>query len=141
MSEAQDMVAEVEARRAARKAEQASKRAEQRVLDLEALDGLEVEHGDSNVAHLDVDAGPGLPTLAAVRCPRPAEVKRYQARLREKHPDPVAAAEEIGAACLVYPPAGEQRSALLAARPGLPVQLGTLALELATGRAADEGKE
>jgi len=40
MSEAQDMVAEVEARRAARKAEQASKRAEQRVLDLEALDGL-----------------------------------------------------------------------------------------------------
>ncbi|MFA5436663.1 MAG: hypothetical protein WC372_11550 [Candidatus Neomarinimicrobiota bacterium] len=142
MTEAADLVAEVEARRAARKAALEEQRLTQRALDLEALDALEVEHGDSNVATLDVPYSPGLPTLVAVRCPTSPELKRYQARLRERNPNPITAAEEVARVCVVFPSSDDPtRATLLDARPGLLVQLGTLALGLATGRAAEEGKE
>lgn len=131
---------EIEARRAQRKAKLAEDERAQRALDLEAIDALEVEHGDSSVAVVEMPYTSGLPTCAAVRCPKPAEIKRYQARLREQKPDPAKAAEELGAVCQVYPPAGEDRDALHAARPGLLVQLGTEAVKLSIGRAESEGK-
>jgi hypothetical protein len=108
------------------------------------VDVLEVELGDSNVAVIDVPYTPGLSTCAAVRCPTTPEVKRYQARLKPagngKNIDAIAASEEIGLACLKYPE-GEGREALLAARPGIKVALGSAALKLSTGKAADEGKD
>lgn len=134
----------VEARRAARKAEIRAQWEAQRIADLEALDALEIELGDSNVAYLDVPFTDGLPTLAAVRCPTSAEVKRYQARVKgkpDKPGDPTVAAEELGAVALKYPPKGETRDRLLAARAGLLVGLGVLAINLSTGKVAEQGKD
>lgn len=141
MTDVLDPVQAIEARRAARKAELAKQRQVQLAIDLEAIDAIEGELGDSAVAILDVPYSPGLSAVLAVRCPRSSELKRYQHRLKGKDPDTAAAAEEIGAVCIVYPPAGELRTALLESRPGLTVQAGTSALGLATGKARDEGKE
>lgn len=133
-------IATIEAKRAARKAALAEQSAVQRAVDLEALDALEVELGDESVEALDVPFAAGSVTLAVWRVPRPAEVKRYQHRLKAAKPDTAEAAEEVGAVCMVYPPSGEIRDALLGRLPGLLVQGGQVALGLATGRAQSEGK-
>lgn len=138
-------VEEIEARRSARKAALAEQERAQLAIDLAALDDLEVAHGDSNVARLDVPYTPGLPTMAVVRVPKPAEVKRYRARLKEKNPDPQAAADEIGASTRVYPPRPPDETpdvfdAMCEARPGLVGQLGVAAMGLAVAREHDEGK-
>lgn len=134
----------IEAKRAARKAELAKQEEAQAVVDLEALDALEVEHGDACVKSVDVPFTPGLTTIAIVRRPKTPEVKRYQDRIKPQASgqriDPIKASEEVGLACMVYP-VGEQRDALLAALPGLPVLLGNTALAISTGKAAEEGKD
>jgi hypothetical protein len=136
-----DSVEIIEARRAARKEALAAQAKEQRAVDLEALDALEIEHGDSSVRVLDVAFTPGLPTFAVVRCPKGPESKRYKDRLREgDKPNGIKAADELGASCLVYPPDGPVRAALLAARPMLLTTAGTSAIELASGKAEEEGK-
>jgi len=136
-----DTLEQIQARRAARKAELAELELEQRAIDLAAIDALEVELGDGNVAVREVPFAIGLPVLAAVRTPNGVEMKRYKDRLTREgaKADGIRAAEEIASACLVYP-TGEQRTALLAARPALLTALGTAALDLATGRATEEGK-
>jgi len=131
---------EIEARRAARKEVLAKQREEQRAVDLEAIDALEVQFGDSNIRYVDVPFMPGLPTLAAVRCPKPIEIKRYRATVAPDHKAFAAkAAEDLGAICLVYP-VGDLRDQLLEARPGLLVGLGMESLGMSTGKAQDEGK-
>lgn len=134
----------IEERRAARKAAVKEQYAEQRAVDLEAIDAIEAELGDSNVAVIDVPFTPGLPTCLAVRCPSTPEVKRYQSRIKgaaqNKEVDAIAAAEEIGLSCLRYPDK-EKRAAVIAARPGVVVTCGNEALKLAQGRAASEGKD
>jgi len=134
----------IEAKREARKAELAKKYNEQRAIDLEAIDELEIEHGDSNIRVVDVPFTPGLPTCFAGKCPSPDLVKRYRTRVSPKKDgstdaSPMAAAQEVGAACRVYPDA-ETWAKLLAARPGIDVQLGLEVLRLAAGRAQEEGK-
>lgn len=132
-----------EERRAARKSEARRAYETQRVIDLDAIDALEVEHGDSNVGVINVPFSDGLPTCAAVRCPKPAELKRYRTRVTPKHekdhPDTAAAAEELAKTCRIYPEP-EAFDALCLARPGLAVQLGSKAVTLATGNAEAEGK-
>jgi hypothetical protein len=132
-----------EERRAARKAEARKAFEAQRVLDLDAIDALEIEHGDSSVGVINVPYADGLPTCAAVRCPKPAEMKRYRARIKPKHekdqPDTVAAAEEIAATCLIYPDK-DVFASLCLARPGLGAQLGAKAVGLALGSDDAEGK-
>jgi hypothetical protein len=133
----------VESRRAARKAELAEKRDAQRILDLEAIDALEIEHGDSNVAVLDVPYTPGLPTCVAARCPKPEEIKRYRSRLKAKkgeQVDAVEAAEELASICRVYPSDSEVYARMLSARPGIHVQLGVAAVGLAAGSEEARGK-
>jgi hypothetical protein len=136
---------QAQAKRAARKAAAGAAEDLARAVDIEAIDALEIEHGDSNVSVVHVPYTPDLPTCAAVRCPKPAEVKRYQARLKPKHekdhPDPVVAAEELAAICRIYPADKETYAALCAARPGLVVQLGVEALRLAMGKSDAEGKD
>jgi len=138
--------AEIQARRAARKAELKKGEQAQRVIDLEALDSAEVEHGDSNVAYLDVPYTPGMPTMVIIRCPKPSEVKRYQDRVKPKangkqSPDAAMdAARELGAATLLYPPK-ELFTELLEQRPGLDMQAGVESLGLARATSADEGKD
>ncbi len=131
----------IEAKRAARKAKLDEQHAEQLATDLEAVDALETEHGDSNVAVLRVPFTPGQPALCAARCPNTHEIKRYRDRIRKDggKGDPVAAAEEIAAVCRVYPDADTYK-AMLDARPGIHVQLGVEAVKLASGQADADQK-
>jgi hypothetical protein len=143
----------IEEKRAERKAANEAARLEQRAKDLEAIDALEQEFGDSNIATLDVPYSPGLPTMIACRTPNEAEIKRYRHELKAKKDgtmgDPVTAAELVAATCRVYPPRGKNGEAsdgdelyrkMLAARPGIHVQLGAEALKLASASAEDRSK-
>jgi hypothetical protein len=129
-----------EQRRAARKEANARAAATQRAIDIEAIDAFEIEHGDANIAITEIAYEPGLPVLAATRRASGAELKRYQARIANEPKATSAAAAEVGLSCILYPPEGEQRDALLEARPALTVGLGVLALGLAAGRAVEEAK-
>jgi hypothetical protein len=137
--------AEIEARRAERKADLAAKREVQELIDLQAVDALECEYGDAGVSIIKVPYAPGRVTCAVVRTPKGVEIKRYQDRMRPRGADreggdTVKSAVEIGMRCVIYP-TGEDLSALVEALPGLPTQFGVEALQLSNGRAADEGKE
>lgn len=138
-------IAEIEARRAERKAKLQDEANEQRAKDLEALDALEVEFGDTNIIKIDVPFTPGLPTLAAARTPRPEELKRYRQNLNVTPGEKLDlagsgdAAAQLGRTVLKYPDA-DTFKAMCAARPDLASQLGQLAVKLAQGKAADEGK-
>jgi hypothetical protein len=132
-----------EARREARKAEVRKALETQLVIDLDAINELEIEHGDSNVAVIRLPYTEGLPAAVACRCPKPAEVKRFRARLKPKHekdhPDQFAAAEELAAACRIYPDK-ETYDKLCVARAGIAGQLSGEAMKLATGKEEAEGK-
>jgi len=117
----------------------AEARAEQELADLEEIEKLRAELGRSNVALVEVPFTPGLPVLVAARCATPAEVKKFQDRLREEKPDHAAAAKEVGALCRKYPDA-EAWAKLIAARPIVAVQVGTAALNLASGKLREAGK-
>lgn len=140
---AAERLAEREAARDERKAELAEKRAEQKLLDLDAIEALELERGDSNVAVEEVLYTPGLPVLCAARCPTETEIKRYQQSLRKgrdgEEPDPIKAGQEVGAACRIYPD-DETWSKLLKARPGVLMALGLAALRLAGAVRREAGK-
>ncbi len=137
-------MSDVEARRAARKAQLKADEEAQRLTDLEAVDALECEHGDSNIATLRVPFTPGLPVLLAVRCPNPVEVKRYRSEVKAKKDgtpgDNLKAAQDLCAVCLVYP-SKEVFAESLKARPGIDAQLGLLAAGLGAGAANAEGKD
>src|SRR5579872_4194296 len=77
-------VEEIEARRAARKAESSKARDAQYEKDLEAFEALEIEHGDGCVARLSVRGFvPGLPTFAVVKSPGGTSFyKRYTDMVR-----------------------------------------------------------
>lgn len=132
-----------EAKRAERKAQARKAYEAQRVLDVEAIDALEAEHGDSSVGVINVPHTEGLPTCVAVRCPKPVELKRFRVRVTPKNdkdkPDAAEAAAELAAVCRIYPDA-DTYARLCDARPGLATQLGSKAVDLATGKAESEGK-
>jgi len=135
---------EIEARRAERKAALDDQRKAQLAEDLEALDALEVEHGDANVARVNVPYTPGLPTFVVVRAPKAAEFKRYKERIKSRRDgtpgDPVFAADELGECTRVYPDK-ETFSKMLEARPGLTTPMGVASSNMGTGRADESGKE
>jgi len=138
MSRLDDMRARLEAERDADKA----KREEQLASDLEAVLELLPNHGGpARVRMVEVKAWiPGIPALAVVRCPKPVEVKRFQARMGEENPNRITALEELAALCVIHPEKGEARDALYLACPGLPVQLAQEALQLSLGEAQAAGK-
>jgi hypothetical protein len=151
-----ERLAKIEAERAARKAALADAHAEQMATDLEAISALEVEHGDGAIKVLKLPAAqykPGVPMAYAVRCPLPAEFKRYTDKTKPrgdgKIGDVVAAAEDLAAITRVYPPherEGHGEGDVLFAEacrvfPGLNKQLGLLAANLASGEAEKEGKD
>lgn len=133
----------VEARRAERKAARKAEREIQRAADLEAIDALEIEHGDQNVKVLDVECSAGLPTCVAARAAKPAELKRYRDTIRNRRedepPDHVKAGEQLGGVARIYPDA-ETFAKVLAERPGVLLQLGVAAVELAIAKEAIAGK-
>jgi len=143
-------IEDIRKRRAKRAADIEAQREAQLVADYQAIESNEDELGPSNVSVVELNAfAPGLPAAFAVKVMPPAASKRYHDRLKPqqgrggqiKPVDAIGAVEEVGAVCLVYPPAGETREALLAARPNLLAQAGGESIKLAEGRAESEGKE
>lgn len=147
-TEAPSALAQVEARREARKAARKREADDQLAKDLDAIDALESTLGDSNVATVRLPYTAGLPAAAAVRCPKPLEMKRFRDRVkpqkdgrnRDVETDPVGATEELAAVCVIYPADKDVYAQLCAARPGLAAQLGKEAVRLALGAEESEGK-
>lgn len=139
-------VEEIEARRAKRKAETEKAKAEQYEKDLEAIDALEIEHGDERVAALKVNGyAPGLPVMVGVVAPAEPVYRRFVAQVRKagKATDAQGAAQDqLARSCLAYPPASDEqtRKALLDAFPGLLVSVAVEAQRLAELRSEVEGK-
>ncbi len=137
---------DIEAERKARKEALQEKADAQRVIDLEALNAAEIEHGDTSVCHIDVPYTPGLPTLVVGRVPGSAELKRYRAGMKVVPGEKLdlgatnEAAATLGGAVCIYPEK-DVFAKMCEARPDLKSQLGTRASKLAQGKAADEGKE
>jgi hypothetical protein len=137
--------------RANRKAEVKKARDAQRMIDLDAIEEIEIALGDSNVTVIDIPYTPGLPTCVACRTPTDPELKRYRHRVASgavkggedgKPADPLAgvkAAEELADGVRVYPPDAAYAD-VRKARPGVHLQLGTAAVGLAVGRKEQEGK-
>lgn len=117
---------------------------EQAGADLEAINLLEEEHGDNNIAVIVVPFTPGSVTRVATRTPKPEEIKRYRSRIRPKKmgdmPNVQDGAAELAAVTRVYPD-DDAWALVLAQRPGLDTQLGLKAAQLAAGSEEEEGKD
>lgn len=138
-------VEEIEAKRAARKAETERLRAEQYAKDLEAVDALECENpgwGMLDISLRVTNLVPGIPSLAAVRSPKELEYKRFFQQInRAGNADAkMAAHEQLAKACWVYPADAAERQAMCESNPGLLAGVGNLAIKLAEMQSADEGK-
>ena len=135
-------VAEIEARRAARKAALAAQRDEQYAKDLEALDGLEVKHGDGGVTSVETPSySAGLPTMAVVRAPSKSEYDRFRDQIvRSKGgPAQIQAQDMLADVCVAYPDK-ETYKRMREAFPGIHVSVSVAAVKLADGKIAEEGK-
>lgn len=139
-------IAEIEARRAARRAETEKQKTEQLETDLAAIDALEAEHGDECVAALKVNGyRPGLPVMVGVIAPSEPVYRRFVAQIRkagkntESHG---AAQDQLARSCLAYPPKEDEttRGLMLDAFPGLLVSVAIEAQRLAELRSEAEGK-
>lgn len=144
-----DRIAELEARRAKRRADHEKAFAEQQLVDLEALDLLEEEHGWARVLRIDLEgwrAGSGSTTMVVCRVPVGSDVvvKKFMQQVHAKDAKPaqvVAAEEELGNATIVYPEKGSD--AYVATVEMAPAVLGHVAaqvVKVVQGRAAEEGK-
>lgn len=138
-----EKIAEIELRRTERKKANDAKRDEQQIIDLEAIEELEIELGEGAVAIVEIpEFTPGCVTMVAARSPNTAEVKRYRFMASDKPGkrndvvpgDAVGAAEQLAETCLKYPDA-EAFDKVCAERPGLKAQLGTFAVQLVLGKA------
>ncbi len=136
---------QIEAERKARKEALQAQADAQREVDLEALNAAEIERGDTSVCYIDVPYTPGLPTMAVARMPNPAELKRYRAGLKVVPGEKLDigsgndAAATLGGAVCIYPDQ-DLFAKMCEARPDLKSQLGSRAVKLAQGKAADEEK-
>lgn len=135
-------LADLEASRAARKKTLDDQRDAQKLVDLAAINALEIELGDDNLAIVEVPYELGCVTMVAARCPTSPETKRYRFRAKDKPGkrndtipgDPIEASEELAESCLKYP-SPEAFEKVCAARAGLKAQLGSLAITLVLGDA------
>jgi hypothetical protein len=135
--------AELEARRAERKAAKEAARGAQYEKDLESVSTLE----DVNGYELDISLRvsnftDGLPSLVGVRAPSELEYKRYFQKLnRAGNADAkMQAHAEIAKCCWAYPADEDTRKAMMAANPGLMVGVGNLAIKLGEMQTEEEGK-
>lgn len=135
-------IKQIESEREARKAALLDARNAQHVIDLEALNALEIERGDENVAAVNVDRfSPGLVTLVVVRPLSKHELKRFRDRVKRESGDASSAAEEAAESTLLYPAKDSPEwKALLDAVPGMSVRAGVAAVQLAAGVEQVEGK-
>ncbi len=151
---AAERLAEAEARRAAKQAEKDEARAEQRILDLEAVEEVLTRLGDGVPTKIvDVVWSPGLPTLVLVRCPKKPELARYRASIKKRNGEidsasAVQATEDLAFVTVLYPnpraPSTPEAPSLWAKlceeRPGVAAGAGQAAITLSVASAEEEGK-
>lgn len=152
---AAERLAEVEARQATKQAARDEAYAEQRILDLEAVETIRDQLGDGVPTKMvDVTHSPGLPTLVLVRCPKKPELSRFRAGVKKKDGEidsksSIEASELLAAVVVLYPnprdvstpDAPSVWTKLCEARPGVPAGAGqaAIALAVATEQAAGKG--
>lgn len=139
-------IEELEARRAARKSATETAKLEQYAKDLEALDKLEEEHGESAFTVMHVPAfTPGLPTLIVIKSPAgTGYFKRFQDQVgaaKGHKPAEMAAQEMLARACLAYPSDPETVKAMTSAYPNLLNAAAKAVVDLATVEAEDAKKD
>ena len=140
-------IAELEAARAQRKADNEPARKAQLVKDLKARARLEELHGELTAVKLSRFVQ-GVPTFALVRGPQSAEYKSFQARLfaAEKQKgtqgsmNKTIATDEFARACWVYPESQDEKTAMLNVASGLLANIAYAASTLAQGEEEEEGK-
>lgn len=137
-------VADIEARRAARRAALEQAREKQLEIDLAALDAAEEEHGCDRVVRIDATAWQdGLATLAVFRMPTAPEMRRFQDQTKTqpngKPGNAVAAGEQLARVCLLYPTREAYEAMCEASALHNGLAGGALATK-AIGAVADEGK-
>jgi hypothetical protein len=151
---ASERLAEAEARRAAKLAVQEEARAEQRILDLEAVDEAITKLGDGIPTKvIDVVWSPGLPTLVLVRCPKKPELARYRASIKKRNGEidsksAVEATEDLAFVTVLYPNPRDVSTPedpslwkrLTEERPGVAAGAGQAAISLSVASAEEEGK-
>lgn len=148
-----EQLASIAKARAARKGGEDLARKRQQVVDLEALSGLEEEHGFNRVLRIDIEgwkSGAGAATMVVVLLPerRDAKFKRFQQELNKERPESskrLDAADKLARSCLVYPDAktDDGKSLLestLELAPGLLTHVANQIDGWATGKAMEEGK-
>ncbi len=106
-STVESRIAEIETRRALRREETAKARATQYEKDLEALDALEVEHGEDRISALKTPSYvAGLPTIVVVKTPGSAFMNRYRTMVRKSkgdHEQWGIAKDLLADTCVIYP--------------------------------------
>lgn len=134
-------IADLERRRAERKAANGQLRTEQYARDLLALDALEEELGDGRVAPLELSFfTPGLPTFVVVRAPDEVSYRRFRDMVRNsKGTAHGKAADMLADVCVAYPDADTYKK-LRDAYPGVHDSVAVQAIRLTEGKAAEEGK-
>lgn len=136
-------VAEIEARRAARRAVSDAARDEQEAKDLEAIDALEVASAE-NLGTMRVNGYvPGQPVRVAFRAPSEAYYKRFCQQVRKAGPNLEArgaAQDMLAQVCWVYPAKPEDQKAMVAAFPGTLVSIAIEVAKLAELNRDEEGK-
>lgn len=100
-------IAEIEARRAERKAATKKERDAQYLIDLQRVEALELEHGNDRIEVLAMPSfTPGLPTVVVVRTPEPSKFERFRQMVRKagKSAEAIGAAKDLlASSCIVYP--------------------------------------
>ncbi|MCL2724855.1 MAG: hypothetical protein FWD69_10510 [Polyangiaceae bacterium] len=142
--DSKEKIEELEAKRAQRLAELDQQELDQRILDLEARETVEEEHGLVGAVNV-TRFSPGFPTCAYVRTPTAAEYKRFvdqvgKAVEKKSSTTQRSASELLANSCWVYPNTPEERKAMLQEFPGLLTTLAIAATALAEGKAEEEGK-
>lgn len=137
---------EIEKRRTERRAALAQDKEEQALIDLEAYDTLEVEHGDGNVASLEVERFvKGQPTIVVFRAPSGIQYKRFADQVgKAQEKNDVGARRKaqdlLAESCWVYPAEPEARKSMLEEFPGLLISIAIHAAKLVEANRAEEGK-
>lgn len=140
-------IAEIEERRAARRAELAKAEEAQFVKDLEALDELEAQHGAGVVGSVRCARFiPGLPTRVFVRPPKADEYDRYTSQYgRAKDKQSTAGQRDaiklLGTTCWLYPVDKDVRAKLVEEFPGLLIAVGLEAAKRGEAEAEEEKKD
>lgn len=143
-----DKLEEIEARRQARRAANVDARQAQEIVDLTEIDKLEGERGETlHVCRVNRFV-PGVVAKLAFRAPTRGEYKRYSDTVfggrnvaKGDLKSSVEAQRVLGEVCMVYPPKGEAREALIDASPGVMTTIGQLASKLGDAAEEETGKE